>query len=166
LQDTKTESSLNTVKLAFLILQCVTEDQYANALMHDANLAFRVRLHRAPMRHRKSNAGVNHFTDSASLRCLAAATLDLMVEFVRSHLMKHLPQEQYALALAVVHRLLAYQKRSRVRLAYPWKELWTALIGLLKFTTANESALVKKIDIFTLAGQVVAIFNLFVTYGI
>ena len=52
MQDTKTESSLNTIKLSFLILMCITEDQYANALMHDANLAFRVKLHRAPMRHR------------------------------------------------------------------------------------------------------------------
>ena len=37
-QDTKTESSLNTVKLSFLILLCVTEDTYANALVHDPNL--------------------------------------------------------------------------------------------------------------------------------
>ena len=52
-QDTKTESSVSTIKLSFLVLLCVTEDQYANALMHDPNLVFRVRMHRAPMRHRK-----------------------------------------------------------------------------------------------------------------
>jgi hypothetical protein len=28
------------------------EDQYATALMHDPNLVFKVKLHKAPMRHR------------------------------------------------------------------------------------------------------------------
>lgn len=53
MQDTKTEAGMNTVKLCFLILSCITEDQYANSLMHDVTLAFKVRLHRFPMRHRK-----------------------------------------------------------------------------------------------------------------
>ena len=44
-QDTKTESSLNTVKLSFLILLCVTEDTYANALVHDPNLVSVLKLH-------------------------------------------------------------------------------------------------------------------------
>lgn len=78
MQDTKTESSLNTVKLSFLILLCVTEDQYANALMHDPNLVFRVKLHRAPMRHRKANVQWEAETNSKSL---ASAVMDLMVIF-------------------------------------------------------------------------------------
>ena len=40
--DLKTESSLNIVKLCFIILTCISEDQYANALMCDSNLVFRV----------------------------------------------------------------------------------------------------------------------------
>jgi hypothetical protein len=38
--------------------------------------------------------------------------------------MKRFPHELYCLCLSIIHRLLAYQKRARVRLAYPWKELW------------------------------------------
>lgn len=55
MQDTKTEASTNTVKLCFLILSCIAEDQYANSIMHDVNLTFKVHLHRLPMRHRKLN---------------------------------------------------------------------------------------------------------------
>lgn len=56
MQDTKTEASANTVKLCFLILTCIAEDQYANSIMHDVNLTFKVHLHRLPMRHRKLSA--------------------------------------------------------------------------------------------------------------
>lgn len=90
MQDTKSDSSINTVKLSFLILLCVTEDQYANALMHDPNLVFAVKLHRAPMRHRKPNVGgvdTSSVTGGQS-RSLACSVMDLMVEFIRSHLMK------------------------------------------------------------------------------
>lgn len=56
MQDTKTEAGFNTVKLCFLILSCIAEDQYANSIMHDVSLTFKVQLHRLPMRHRKPTA--------------------------------------------------------------------------------------------------------------
>jgi hypothetical protein len=117
-----------------------------------------------------------------------AFTFFPQVEFIRSHMMKRFPHELYGLCLSIVHRLLAYEKRFRVRLTYPWKELWTALIGLIKFVTSNESSLGKKINLFSVALQVkmnnffynilwifhwfrllflqtTVIFNLFITYG-
>ena len=69
MQDTKSEASVNTVKLCFLVLTCISEDQYANSLMHDANLLFKVQLHRVPMRHRKSPS------DSTGMAQPLAATL-------------------------------------------------------------------------------------------
>ena len=60
----------------------------------------------------------------------------------------------YSLSLGVIHRLLAYQKRARVRLIYPWKELWSALISLVKFISSNEANLVKKMNVFSIALQV------------
>lgn len=56
MQDTKTDSGTNTVKLCFLILTCIAEDQYANSIMHDVSLTFKVHLHKVPMRHRKPTA--------------------------------------------------------------------------------------------------------------
>ena len=117
------------------------------------------------MRHRKAN-NLTVEANQNSSRPLACSVMDLMVEFIRSHMMKQrFPYELYMQSLAVIHRLLAYQKRSRVRLGYPWKELWTSLIALLKFLSANESNLIKKMNVFAVARQVVVIFNLFVTYG-
>jgi len=47
--------------------------------------------------------------------------------------MKKFPHELYELALGVVLRILVHQKRCRLRLALcPWKDLWAALIALLK----------------------------------
>ncbi|MPC21427.1 UPF0668 protein C10orf76 [Portunus trituberculatus] len=160
MQDTKTEESLSNVKLCFIIITCIAEDQYCNLLLHDANLVFTVPLHRLPMRHRKV---VPERTTHA--RPLACAVLDVMVEFMMSHMMKKLPIELFLLNVGITHRLLCYQKRNSVRLPYNWKDLWAALIALAKFLVTNEAYLAKKMNIFQLANQVMNIFNLFITYG-
>lgn len=160
MQDHKNESSAANLKLCLLILTCIAEDQYANSLMHDVNLSFKVALHRAHMRHRK--IPVDRLS---KLQPLAATLLDLLLEFIVSHLMKKFPMELYLLCVGIIHRILCYQKRCRVRLTYPWKELWSALIGLLKFLVQQEQTLVKRCNIFHLAIQIVNIFNLYITYG-
>ncbi|XP_063708769.1 armadillo-like helical domain-containing protein 3 [Culicoides brevitarsis] len=159
MQDHKSESSIINLKLAFILLICISEDTFANSMMHDSNLTFKVFLHRAHMRHRK-------LSDRSFMpQPLTNTLLDLLVEFMVTHMMKKFPMELYLYAIGIIHRLLCYQKRCRVRLSYPWKELWTSLIGLLKFVVCQEPTLIKKYNIFNLALQIVNIFNFFITYG-
>ncbi|MGH0139351.1 UNVERIFIED_CONTAM: hypothetical protein FKN15_009691 [Acipenser sinensis] len=65
----------------------------------------------------------------------------------------------------VVHKLICYQKKCRVRLHYTWRELWSALINLVKFLMSNETVLLTKYNIFHLALLVINLFNMFITYG-
>ncbi|CAG2106059.1 unnamed protein product [Medioppia subpectinata] len=156
---TKDEAILQTSRLCFIILTCITEDQCANAIMHDMNMPFTVQLHRMQMRHRKV------CPQSKLSRPLSYTVMDLMVEFILTHTRKNLLLDLYLLCIGVIHRLLCYQKKCKIRVDYAWKELWTALIVLMKFILTNESELLKRCNIFTLALNVVNIFNLFITFG-
>ncbi|XP_065919439.1 armadillo-like helical domain-containing protein 3 [Dysidea avara] len=160
LQHSKGERSEVHSRLCLIILTCVVEDQFANAFLHDPNISFPVTLQRAPMLHRKFRK--DRQPKSAPLAC---SVLELMVEYMISHLSKSLSVDLYSKCIGIVHRLLCYQKRCRVRLSYNWKELWGALLSLLKFIINNEKVLLPKINLFPLATQVAVVFNLFITYG-
>ncbi|XP_053207868.1 armadillo-like helical domain-containing protein 3 [Panonychus citri] len=157
---TKDEENFDTSRLCFVILTCISEDQCANAIMHDLNIVHAVNLHRLPMRHRKVVDEGNK-----SSRPLAYSVMDLMVEFISTHLRKNFLCELYTLCIGVIHRLLCYQKKSKVRFNYTWRNLWNSLINLLKFLVNHEADLVKKCSILLLANQIVNIFNLFITFG-
>uniref|UniRef100_A0A8C2HXS8 Armadillo like helical domain containing 3 n=1 Tax=Cyprinus carpio TaxID=7962 RepID=A0A8C2HXS8_CYPCA len=160
MQDTKDEHRLNSARLFLIILTCIAEDQYADAFLHDDNMNFRVNLHRMPMRHRKKAVD-----KSIPSRPLVCAVLDLMVEFIVTHMMKEFPMDLYVRCVQIIHKLICYQKKCRVRIHYTWRELWSALINLLKFLLSNETSLLSKHNIFQLALQVVNLFNMFITYG-
>uniref|UniRef100_A0A667XJ51 Armadillo like helical domain containing 3 n=1 Tax=Myripristis murdjan TaxID=586833 RepID=A0A667XJ51_9TELE len=90
---------------------------------------------------------------------------NLMVEFIVTHMMKDFPMDLYLRCVQIIHKLICYQKKCRIRLHYTWRELWSALINLLKFLLSNETTLLAKHNIFHLALLVVNLFNMFITYG-
>lgn len=115
------------------------------------------------MRHRKVSSG-----RAKGSRPLAHTILDLMIEFILSHLNRPLQADLFHLCLGVLQRLLSFQKRCRLRLDYHWKDLWAALTALLKYLTGNEGYLLKHasgVDLFRLAGSVVGLVNLFIMCG-
>ncbi|CAK1555338.1 unnamed protein product [Leptosia nina] len=157
--DTRTEASINKCNLCFITLTCIVEEQFANSIMHDQNLTFKVQLYRLPMRHRKI------VPEEPPSQPLASTLIDLLVEFMMCHLLKKFPGELYEVCVGVLQRVLSYQKRCRVRLSRDWRPLWAALIALLKFLATNETVLLRRHNIFSMAQQVVNIFNLFITFG-
>ncbi|KAK2727228.1 armadillo-like helical domain-containing protein 3 isoform X2 [Artemia franciscana] len=160
MQDVKHDVSLTSTKLSFIVLTVVTEDNYANSLMHDPNLVFQVQIHKAVMRHRKIGGD-----PVVPARPIVSALLDLVIEFIVTHLLKKFPVDLYELALGIIVRLICYQKRCKVRINYQWRDLWHALFSLLKFLQSAEGQLLKKLNIFPVAQQAINIFNLFITYG-
>ncbi|XP_052565012.1 armadillo-like helical domain-containing protein 3 isoform X3 [Culex pipiens pallens] len=147
--DHKNDNSLTNLKLCFIVLTCISEDQYANSMMH--NLTFQVFLNKAHMRHRKVTS--DRFSKPQPL---AATLLDLLTEFIVTHLLKKFPMEHYLLCIGIIQRIIIYQKRCRIRLMYPWKSVWTAIISMLKFIMCQEQQLVKKMNIFNLLTKIQA----------
>ncbi|CAF88960.1 unnamed protein product, partial [Tetraodon nigroviridis] len=108
-----------------------------------------------PMRHRKKVVDKN-----IPSRPLVCAVLDLMVEFIVTHMMKDFPMDLYLRCVQIIHKLLCYQKETTHQVFF-----CTALINLLKFLLSNETSLLAKHNIFPLALLVVNLFNMFITYG-
>ncbi|KFD57504.1 hypothetical protein M513_01607 [Trichuris suis] len=157
--DLKGQRKIDAARLCLIIWTCITEDQYANMLMQDVSLAFKVPLYSRPMRHKISN--------DAQVQCrpLAHHLLNLAVDFILSNLMKCFPFDLYQRMLGIVHRIVCFNKKCKVRLDFNLHGLWNALLTLLRFVVVNSQTLLEEGDIFDLCNQVLTIVNLFVTFG-
>uniref|UniRef100_A0A8C9YFB9 Armadillo like helical domain containing 3 n=1 Tax=Sander lucioperca TaxID=283035 RepID=A0A8C9YFB9_SANLU len=166
MQDTKDEHRLNSARLCLIILTCIAEDQYADAFLHDDNMNFRVNLHRMvsfwlleDTLHRKKAVDKN-----IPSRPLVCAVLDLMVEFIVTHMMKDFPMDLYLRCVQIIHKLLCYQKKCRIRLHYTWRELWS---GKDPSLSLSQKPFLGDYDTFQMKFQetTLNLFNMFITYG-
>lgn len=153
----KDEESAMFIKLCWIILTRICEDDHASEFLHSSEVS--VPLYYSKMRHRVAEIKTRQNGS------LATALLDLSIEFLISHLMKDLHADLYSLCLGVIHRLLCYQKEKHIRLAFDWKSLWGGLITLASFVVKREQTLLAQHNIFALSNQIVNIFNIFITYG-
>lgn len=149
-------------RIAFITLSIITEDHFANCFLHDQSVKFRLRLHRAPARHR------NIPTEEASPNTFAAWILQICCEFLVSHLMKDFPLGVHQMALGIIHRLLIYQKRSKCRLNFDWSLVLQSLVLLLKFVCSNQNSLRNRhanSDIQQLVKTALVVVNIFICCG-
>lgn len=160
LQNIKDTKSSSNARLCLIVLTCIVEEQHTASFLHDPNMTFRIDIHRADLLHRRIKKDKQLYNLP-----LACSLLELLVEFIVSHLSKHFHVDLYRKCLGVIHRILCYQKRRKVRLEYSWKELWNALISLLRFLVSSGEQLLPQTNVFVPANDVIRLFNLFITYG-
>jgi hypothetical protein len=63
----------------------------------------------------------------------------------------------------ILHRVLCYLKKLRIRLTYSWVGLWKTLLRLTRQLSTKE--LFAKPETLVLADKTVNIINMFVTFG-
>lgn len=117
------------------------------------------------MRHRKVSSG---WAGEDGARPLCHALLDLLIDFLSSHLNRSIVHQHdlYVLVFGILRRLLCYQRRCHARIEYAWKDLWQALILAIKFFTTNDTYLLKQnCNIFYYCEMIVNLFNFFILYG-
>lgn len=78
--------------------------------------------------------------------------------------------ELYSTCLQVLHRLLCFQKKMHIRVAYPWKSLWATLMAfLLSFCAAILVRSVEpktlELHVLPVIHHVLTLFNIGITFG-
>lgn len=155
-----------TLRLCFVILTSIVEDQFSNSTMHDSTSRFKVQIHRSKMPHR--------LMADANVKCnrpIAYSILDLMVEFLCSNLRKkHFEIDLYVFCNNIILKILCHQIKFEIRKEFNWSELIQSLFILLKYLTTNyeraeELQVKRRSKMLLLANNVVNLFNLFIIFG-
>ncbi|KAL7063506.1 hypothetical protein AAHC03_02029 [Spirometra sp. Aus1] len=162
MQDIKGVSTFNTCALCFKIISNVTKHPSACSFLYEFNIYFALRLHRVRLRHRKPSALLQ---DRSSNNTMAAILLDLLVEFLSTHLMKFFPFEIYGHCLDTCFHLLSHQKEHNIRLDYDWRQLWKALFDLSRFVVKIARPSDSCLKVLALLRKTVGVFNFFITCG-
>uniref|UniRef100_A0A914DVK7 Armadillo-like helical domain-containing protein n=1 Tax=Acrobeloides nanus TaxID=290746 RepID=A0A914DVK7_9BILA len=154
----ETDLAKNRAKLCLLVLWSIVEEPYAQNVMNDVNMSTSVHLYKAPMLHRPASYGPN-----GPPTLIAESLFELLTEFNQAHLMLQFPFEHYHLSLSIIHRMLIYQKKYRIRMK-KWRPLFNGLVSLLNYLAHHQTKL-DAVKSLQLTYRVLIVVNFFITYG-
>ncbi|RCH85207.1 hypothetical protein CU098_000732, partial [Rhizopus stolonifer] len=100
-----------------------------------------------------------------SPRSLFCAVLDTMLLFVRHNIRNKLDLTCYKLAFSVIHRILSFLNKHKMRLEYHWTELWSTWTSILHFTALKLDYFVPRDEFGAYLASLMCVFNMCVTHG-
>lgn len=57
--------------------------------------------------------------------------------------------------VSIIHRVLCHQKKYRIKLAFDWKKLWSAMVVLVRYLLANMDGFLRQDhNVFAVMSQV------------
>ncbi|CEP15245.1 hypothetical protein [Parasitella parasitica] len=141
--------------LLTIILKLTEDNSIMNYIARDGSAAA-VRL----CRQRSPALPLNK--SNQSLFCVI---LDDMLLFIRHNIRKKLDLISYKLAFSIMHRILSFVSKHKIRLNYHWVELWPSLTSTLHFTAQRLEYLQLKEELGVYLASFVSVFNMCVTHG-
>ena len=128
----RSERCLHYSLLSLFTLRIMTEDNLAMKQLTspDAKTSVRLCRQRAPF-----------LPLITSDRIPILAVLDICIMAITHNLRKRLDVPLHKTSLFVIHRVLTYLSRQKLRLPHQWSYMWGSLLSLLRFLTQYSSSL-------------------------
>ncbi|KAI9018618.1 hypothetical protein CLU79DRAFT_761163 [Phycomyces nitens] len=148
-------SFLYTRLILLVLLRLSEEDIFLNSMKNE-NSAMQIRLcrQRPPPLPR-----------SKTPRLFFPIVLDNMLLYIKHNMRKKLDMSTYKVAFSVVHRILCYLRRHKMRLEYHWVLLWPVLTSMLHFIVAHLDELRSREEFNAFISLFICIINLCITHG-
>jgi hypothetical protein len=154
-------------KLALISLVILTESTDINGYMRDQRHAMVIPLPFVSVRKgNKLVPSANHASAGGSAPLpIACAVIDLLALFMKKNVKRDFHVDLFSKALDVLHRLLCYDKKMRIRVPYKWAPVWRTLMRLIQTLAKKEVYQQRTSEMLALASRAVRAWNMFITFG-
>lgn len=152
------ESSL-PCKLVLLILLKLVENESFLQYIHDPNVTFTV-----PDIFRDDNHN-SIISPHPVPKCFVSHVLDLVHTILNTNVTRHFFPSLLKYCLDIVHKILCYQMKAKIKISYHWQELWETTIKLTRVLTISHKIQQTNQEEVDLANKIVLFFNMFITFG-
>eukprot|EP01122_Echinamoeba_exundans_P002694 TRINITY_DN1265_c0_g1_i1.p1 TRINITY_DN1265_c0_g1~~TRINITY_DN1265_c0_g1_i1.p1 ORF type:complete len:630 (-),score=112.07 TRINITY_DN1265_c0_g1_i1:9-1898(-) len=154
-------------KLSLITLVILTESPDINGYMRDQRNAMIIQLPFVSVR--KGNKLVpsanNGSAGGSAPLPVACAVIDLLALFMKKNIKRDFHVDLFSKALDVLHRLLCYDKKMRIRLPYKWAPVWRTLMRLIQTLSKKDLYQQRTAEMLGLASRAVRAWNMFITFG-